>query len=213
MRLVKLLGSAINRLVKCAWVFFIALRMTIYSVWFHKSGREDTKKILRKQEIYEKKAQKTHFLRKKMSETPGMRFFFKNRTPWMQNGWSWKQNRTPRMHGVRSCDKECPKSLDFGHSLLQDRTPWIQDVRFCSKDGTSCIHGVPIKRAAWRKNPSLLHCLNLFYWYISISVAKKEWRIAKDPSPSFTHPSLSFPSKNQKVIWPSEGVKDYFAFI
>ena len=72
---------------------------------------------------------------------------------------------------------------------------------------------VPIKRAAWRKNPSLLHYWTLSSWGISISVAKNEWRMLEDPSPSFTHPSLRFLPKNQQDRWPSEGVKDFFAFI
>ena len=128
---------------------------------------------------------------------------------------SGKKNKhwTSWEHGVPSFMKASFTQYPEEDAFMKNRTPRIQDVRFCSKDGTSCIHGVPIKRAAWRINPSLLHCLNLFYWYISISVAKKEWRIAKDPSPSFTHPSLPFLPQNQWDIGSSEGVKDFFAFV
>ena len=38
--------------------------------------------------------------------------------------------------------QECPKLLDFGHSLSQDRTPRMQGVRFRLQDQPFCIHGV-----------------------------------------------------------------------
>ena len=114
------------------------------------------------------------------------------------------------------------------------RMPWCKNGRFAFRTSVhatqngrlACRMSITISRIvfwsfwapqpfipAWRKNPSLLHCRFLYYWYINTSSNKLAWRMSKDPSPSFTHPSLRFLSMNQRDRGSSEGVKDFFKFI
>ena len=61
MRLVKLLGSAINRLVKCAWDFRCTQNNKLFSVVSQKRARRYEKDLAETREL-RKKEQKIYFL-------------------------------------------------------------------------------------------------------------------------------------------------------